>query len=124
MEFVDGINLSKLSFFLSQDIILYFFSNGFFFSYVHILNIIHRYLKPQNFLLTKDKQIKLFGFYFVRDIQVQFYFSKSIFEFYSYVSPEIILEQDYSFQVNIWSLGNIIYELMTKKRGFFYEIFC
>jgi serine/threonine protein kinase len=34
------------------------------------------------------------------------------------IAPEIVLEQNHSYPVDVWSLGCIIYELMTGKKAF------
>ena len=76
------------------------------------LNIIHCDLKPENILLYQNNlnQIKVIDF------------GSSCFEserIYSYIqsrfyrAPEVILDLGYNNQIDIWSLGCIIYELYT-----------
>ena len=76
------------------------------------INIIHCDLKPENILLlpNNENQIKIIDF------------GSSCFEkekLYSYIqsrfyrAPEIIFENGYSFEIDMWSLGCILCELYT-----------
>lgn len=38
-----------------------------------------------------------------------------------YIAPEIVLEQEYSFGVDIWSAGAVMYECLTRTQPFVIE---
>lgn len=83
--------------------------------YLHSFGIAHRDLKPENILMTDDTdgaQPKL----------VDFGLSKIIgpnekcndpFGTLSYVAPEVLLQKPYDKTVDLWSLGVIIYLLLS-----------
>ena len=74
--------------------------------------IIHCDLKPENILLLKNKKnsIKVidFGSSCFDSKKVYFYIQSRF-----YRAPEIILELEYSMEIDIWSLGCILCELYT-----------
>ena len=96
--------------------------------YIHNLKIIHRDLKPSNiFLKGKDYNIKIgdFGVRFIALIMVQI--SKLIsvkcinhcnIGTLCYSSPEVVMNQEYDYKTDIWSLGCIIYQLCTNRIAF------
>lgn len=83
--------------------------------YLHSFGIAHRDLKPENILMTStedDAQPKL----------VDFGLSKIIgptqtcndpFGTLSYVAPEVLQQKPYNKKVDLWSLGVIIYLLLS-----------
>jgi len=83
--------------------------------YLHSFGIAHRDLKPENILMTDDTddaQPKL----------VDFGLSKIVgpsekcndpFGTLSYVAPEVLLQKPYDKSVDLWSLGVIIYLLLS-----------
>ncbi|OQR82159.1 calcium/calmodulin-dependent protein kinase [Thraustotheca clavata] len=85
----------------------------------HQNNIVHRDLKPENILLTSticDTQIKLADFGFATKVR-----HKALEEFCGtagYVAPEIIKSLPYSTPVDIWSVGIIMYVLLTGNLPF------
>jgi len=77
-------------------------------------NIIHRDIKPQNILVFNKNTIKLtdFGFarYFDKTIMVETLCGSPL-----YMSPEIIKYKKYSHKADLWSIGVIIYEILTGR---------
>lgn len=67
-----------------------------------------------NVLLTSEDKIKLIDFGLARVIGASTHSVTTP----PYMSPEIVKEESYSFQVDTWGLGCILYELMTLKRPF------
>jgi serine/threonine protein kinase len=127
-EFVDGVDLQ--SYFkknkhpLQENIVLSFFSQLVSeLSYAHSFKIIYRDLKSYNILLTKDNKIKIFDFNYAKTISTLFSSSDKLVGIPEYVSPDVLTQKCYSFPADIWSLGFIIYELMTGKPPFFIKIF-
>ena len=93
--------------------------------YLHDNNILHRDLKPSNILLNDKNEIKIGDFGLAR------IFSKSsnVIKRYTnrvvttcYRAPELILgETNYTTEVDIWSLGCILLELLTRKNAFYFK---
>lgn len=87
--------------------------------FVHEKNIIHGKLEPNNIFLTNGSDIK------ITDFQIHpFYipaqsFSKSHIKSLSYFAPEKLDEKPSSLQSDIYSMGVILYELMTDHNPFF-----
>jgi serine/threonine protein kinase len=85
---------------------------------IHQKNIIHKDIKPQNILLTKDGEVKITDF----GIAEQFSSSRSRLKLASrsgtpaYMSPEHIIGEDVGIETDVWSFGVLIYELLTGKQ--------
>jgi serine/threonine protein kinase len=83
----------------------------------HDNHIVHRDLKPANLFVTRDNVLRLGDFGLARKIvedrDVR-YTSKVITLYYR--APELLLGcQSYGFEVDMWSVGCIIYEMITKQ---------
>ncbi|RKP19012.1 tetrapyrrole biosynthesis, 5-aminolevulinic acid synthase [Rozella allomycis CSF55] len=79
--------------------------------YCHSINIIHRDLKLENILLDENWNIKLIDFGFIKETD-----GKSLMDTHcgslAYSAPEMIQGKKYTgFEVDIWSLGVILYTL-------------
>ena len=85
-------------------------SNGL--KYLLENKIIHRDLKPQNILVTETYNIKItdFGFarYFDSDIMIQTMCGSPI-----YMAPEIMMHKKYNNKSDLWSVGIIMFEMLT-----------
>ena len=79
------------------------------------LGIVHRDLKPENLLIDEDGVLKLADFGLARTIEAS-RGSYSIKGTFSYMAPEIYLGRKYDHQVDIYSLGMILYRLRNKNR--------
>jgi serine/threonine protein kinase len=84
-------------------------SNGL--KYLLDNNILHRDLKPQNILLSKNYDIKItdFGFatYYTKDTIINTLCGSPM-----YMAPEIITKNGYDYKSDLWSVGIILYEMI------------
>ena len=121
MEYVDGPTLKK---FCHKDYLLPI-SNavGIMFmacraiGYAHRKGVIHRDIKPSNIMLSKSGSVKItdFGIAQIKSGQTA---SKGVIGSPSYMSPEQAMEKSVGNTSDIFSLGCVLYELLTGKQAF------
>jgi serine/threonine-protein kinase ULK2 len=80
-------------------------------------NIMHRDLKPQNLLLTTDDPLtavlKIADFGFARFMGSPSANAETLCGSPLYMAPEILRMRPYTSQADIWSVGVILYEMVT-----------
>ncbi|XP_018646792.1 serine/threonine kinase [Schistosoma mansoni] len=87
------------------------------FTYLHTQGILYRDLKPENLLLDHKGYVKLCDFGFAKRVG----HGKKTWTFCGtpeYVAPEIILNKGHDNSADYWSLGILIYELLTGSPPF------
>merc|ERR1712151_853289 len=84
-------------------------------SFLHATGGIHRDIKPQHILHNTCGQVKLSGFGITRDLDAE---CAAWMPTFTYLAPEFCLGEDYSFPVDVWSLGVVAYELLTWRHPF------
>ena len=82
------------------------------------LHIMHRDLKPANILIDDIGTLKLADFGLARTLSAT-EFCATFCGSPQYMSPEQFAGNSYSFSADVWSLGCILYELMTLKSPWF-----
>jgi len=78
-------------------------------------NMMHRDIKAENMLITEDNVLKLSDLGISKVIDEQ---NKTLCGTPYYVSPEIASGLDYDFNTDIWSLGIVLYEIITGTKPF------
>ncbi|MBL7662550.1 serine/threonine protein kinase [bacterium] len=86
---------------------------------LHQAGIIHRDLKPENVLLSKEGHVKIsdFGISIIGNKKRQTQ-TGSLVGTVNYLSPEYLLEGKVDKRSDIYAIGVIAYELLTKKHPF------
>ena len=88
-------------------------------NYLHTNRIIHRDLKPENLLFDKNMHLKVADFGLSTQLEKKSKKIKGPCGTLLYTAPEILEDKEYSFEVDIWSLGIIIYYLLIKSHPFY-----
>lgn len=84
--------------------------------------IIHRDLKLENIMIDSDMNIHLIDFGFSRNIENRMQVFTTSCGSICYTAPEIVSCQPYTTQVDLWSLGIILYALATGTLPFIGEM--
>lgn len=80
--------------------------------------ILHRDLKPHNFLLTADNKIKITDFSFAKIFEPNT-MSSTICGSPLYMAPELLKGEIYTNKSDLWSLGVILYQLLFDKYPYY-----
>ena len=82
---------------------------------LHKKKVIHRDLKPNNLLLGDNNELKIGDFGIIAHLSRENERRYTICGTYNYMAPEIFEnnKKGYSFEVDIWSVGIIMYQLLT-----------
>ena len=87
--------------------------------YMHAHKVIHRDLKLGNLFLNEKMQIKIGDFGLATKLEFDGDRKRTICGTPNYIAPEILEgKQGHSYEVDIWSLGVIIYTLLIGKPPF------
>jgi serine/threonine protein kinase len=85
--------------------------------YLHNNNCIYRDLKPENILLSSDGHIKLIDFnlskLFISSYSIEKQKAESICGTADYMAPEIIVQSEYNYLVDWYSLGVITFTFLA-----------
>ena len=78
-------------------------------------NVIHRDIKPENIFVSDNGDFKLGDFGIARTVEktVSGLSKKGT---YNYMAPEVYRGENYGFDVDIYSLGIVLYRLLNKNR--------
>ena len=104
--------------FTEQEILDYFTQICLALKHIHEKKIIHRDLKSGNVFLMKSGLVKLGDFGIAKGFQNTMDKAKTMVGTPYYLSPEIIENKPYDAKSDIWSLGVLLYEMMTFKMPF------
>jgi serine/threonine protein kinase len=121
MEYIDGPTLEK---FCHADTLLplsrvveILFAACRALDYAHKKGVIHRDIKPSNIMLNKAGDVRITDFG-IAQIKTEQTVSKGIIGSPSYMSPEQVKEEPVEDKSDIFSLGCVLYELLTGQKAF------
>lgn len=120
MEFVEGQTLSEACNGAQEPRIAldYLRQAGEALDYAHQMGVIHRDVKPDNFLLTPDGRLKLMDFGLARQVLSSFTKTGHTLGTPAYMSPEQIRGTFVDHRSDQYSLGAMGYQLIAGKRPF------
>ncbi|XP_037909175.1 serine/threonine-protein kinase polo isoform X2 [Hermetia illucens] len=86
--------------------------------YLHDHRIIHRDLKLGNLFLNDDLNVKIGDFGLATRIEFEGERKKTLCGTPNYIAPEILNKKGHSYEVDIWSIGCVMYTLLVGQPPF------
>lgn len=86
--------------------------------YMHGNKVIHRDLKLGNLFINDDMEIKVGDFGLATRVSFEGERKKTICGTPNYIAPEIITKKGHSYEVDVWSLGCIMYTMLVGSPPF------
>lgn len=106
---------SKNRYLIEDTVKKYLFQICLGIQYLHNNNVIHRDIKTANIFLTRDNDIKLGDVGIVKILKSTNNYAYTNIGTPYYMSPELYKNRRYNSKTDIWSIGVVLYELMTFK---------
>lgn len=122
MEYVPGKTLKDILYEIGQFPIyiglIIFYEIAKTLEYAHNKGIIHRDLKPANIIISEEGRLKLLDFGIAHVKEMDLTTPGMILGTYSYMSPEQAIGTNIDHRSDIFSLGIIMYEILTGEKPF------
>ena len=86
----------------------------------HGAGIIHRDIKPANIMVTVDDRVVLLDFGVAKDLRGSSAVTKpnTVVGTLHYTAPELLEGRPLDERVDVWALGAVLYEMLTRQRPF------
>lgn len=125
-EFADGGDLRKRltqhtanrSLMPESEVLDIFVQTCLALKHLHDRKIIHRDIKPENIFLMRSNVVKLGDLGVATVLSNTLACAETLTGTPYYTSPEIVLEKKYNHKTDVWSLGCVLYELITLTHAF------
>jgi serine/threonine protein kinase len=84
--------------------------------YLHNRNLIHRDIKGENFLLTKEWKVKVSDLGMARPLVESSSTTMTICGTEEYMAPELMFDEAYHNPVDVYALGMVMFEAMKRQK--------
>ncbi|MGQ0428502.1 MAG: protein kinase domain-containing protein [Gammaproteobacteria bacterium] len=101
-----------------EDVLTLMFRGAKALHYAHSRGVIHRDIKPSNLMLTTDSDLRLIDFGIALHADADFSRIEGIAGSPSYMSPEQVQSFELTNHSDLYSMGAVMYELLTGHRPF------
>ncbi len=86
--------------------------------YAHSRGVVHRDIKPANILITQDNKVKITDFGIARLDTSNLTMEGQLLGTPNYMAPEQIQGKEVDHRADIFSLGVVLYEMITRRKPF------
>lgn len=86
--------------------------------YLHDVKVIHRDLKLGNLFLNDNLDVKVGDFGLATRVEVEGERKRTLCGTPNYIAPEVLGKKGHSYEVDVWSIGCILYTLLVGKPPF------
>ncbi|MCM2268752.1 MAG: protein kinase [Thermoanaerobaculia bacterium] len=86
--------------------------------YAHSRGVVHRDIKPANILITPDNRVKITDFGIARIDSSNLTMEGQLLGTPNYMAPEQIQGRELDHRADIFSLGVVFYEMLTRRKPF------
>ncbi|MDY7032572.1 MAG: serine/threonine-protein kinase [Thermodesulfobacteriota bacterium] len=122
MEYIEGIDLTsycrKENLMDIREVIRLIADVCDALDYAHTNRIIHRDIKPANIMIQKDRRVKVMDFGIAKLPSSHLTQTGTVIGTPSYMSPEQIHGEDLDGRSDMFSIGIVLYELLTGEKPF------
>jgi serine/threonine protein kinase len=90
-------------------------------AHAHAAGLVHRDIKPQNLILSRDGTVKIADFGIARAAETTITQTGTVLGTAAYLAPEQALGEQVTAAADVYSLGAVLYELLTGRPPFEFE---
>ena len=90
-------------------------------AHAHERGLVHRDVKPQNLILRRDGTVKIADFGIARAAETTITVAGTVLGTAAYLAPEQAMGEEVTAAADVYSLGAVLYELLTGRPPFEFE---
>jgi serine/threonine protein kinase len=121
LEYIRGLNLDEIMVefgMIPQSIIKYILASVcLFLDHLHSKNIVYRNLNPSNIMIKNSGYLIMTDFSCSKQLE-PYGKTNTVAGVPYYMAPEVIRQEEYGLNVDMWSMGVVLYEMMSGSLPF------